>query len=115
MICEQTYSCSQCPMLILLQTAKVFKGVSVECDISMRASKVVGMIFLEEEENIVDLEVEVQCIKEVDRVLIMDRPTIKFMIDKGPSSNRDRSLTMGDIQGNKDTQSRRNTTRSPVY
>ncbi|RZC64941.1 hypothetical protein C5167_008631 [Papaver somniferum] len=64
-------------------------GVSVECDLSMKASKVVGMIFLEEEGNIFDLEVEVQCIEEVDRVRIMEWKTVKFMTDKGPSGNKD--------------------------
>ncbi|RZC62761.1 hypothetical protein C5167_024531 [Papaver somniferum] len=64
-------------------------GVSVECDLSMKASKVVAMIFLEEEGNIVDLEVEVQCIEEIDRVRIMEWKTVKFMTDKGPSSNKD--------------------------
>ncbi|RZC74603.1 hypothetical protein C5167_050083 [Papaver somniferum] len=68
---------------------RCWQGVSVECDLSMKASKVVGMTFLKEEGNIVDLEVEVQCIEEVDRVRIMEWKTVKFMTDKGPSSNKD--------------------------
>ncbi|KAI3990817.1 hypothetical protein MKX01_011725, partial [Papaver californicum] len=64
--------------------------ISVEYDLRMTLSKVIGMIVLGEEGKIV-LEVEVQCVKKVDQVLNMVGQTVKFMTDKGPSSNKDRS------------------------